>query len=230
MYFMFLPDGSVTPAHRFTLKRLAALDAGLFVICALPDPNMVPRAVLDHADAVTTKGLTGYDFSAYAIGLHTIAENSPGCDLFVMNDSVFGPFADLDQEMKLAPWDFTGYTAYSLIENHVQSYAFVLKGVDQAMELALRSVLRRDFVYDRYKDVVFQQETKLARVASRQMSVGAKWYSHHRSSSEPAFFCALSLLETGFPFMKKSLLRKMPGTYDPDVIAAVLEELGHPRP
>lgn len=230
LYFMFLPEGEMTPAHRFTLERLAALEAGLFVICALPDPDAVPSAVFDYADAVVAKGLEGYDFSAYAIGLQLIVENSPGCDLFVMNDSVFGPFVDLSQEMETAPWDFTGYTAYSLIENHVQSYAFFLRKVNHTTEQALRSVLPRDFVYDRYKDVVFQQETRLARIASRYMSVGAKWYSHHRSSSEPAFFCALSLLETGFPFLKKSLFRKMPGVYNSYTIAAVLEELGHPRP
>ncbi|KQU46015.1 hypothetical protein ASG67_15530 [Sphingomonas sp. Leaf339] len=230
LYFMFLLDGEVTAAHRFTLERLAALDAGLFVICALPSPDTVPAVIFDYADAVVAKGLEGYDFSAYAIGLNMIVENSPGCDLFVMNDSVFGPFTDLGSEMDTALWRFTGYTAYSLIENHIQSYAFILKGVDQGMERALRPVLPRGFVYDRYKDVVFQQETRLARVASRGMSIGAKWYSHHRSNSEPAFFCALSLLKTGFPFLKKSLFRKMPGTYDPDAVAAVLEELRHPRP
>lgn len=230
LYFMFLPDGVVTPAHRFTLARLAALDAGLFVICALHDPGMVPAIVFDYADAVASKELAGYDFSAYAIGLHLLAQNSPGSDVFVMNDSVFGPFSDLDHEIATARWDLTGYTAYSLIENHIQSYGFVLKNFGPATERALCPVMPRAFVYDRYKDVVFQQETRLARVAARRISVGAKWYSHHRTSSEPAFFCALSLLETGFPFLKKSLLRKLPGTYDPGRIAGVLEELGHPRP
>lgn len=230
LYFMFLPDGQISPAHRFTLDRLAALDGGLLVVCALPDPDMVPGAVLECADAVVSKGLPGYDFSAYGIGLAALAEHSPGCDVFVMNDSVFGPFSDLGREMDTAAWDFTGYTAYSLIENHIQSYAFVLKALDGARLRALRPVLPLDFVYDRYKDVVFQQETRLARVASRGMSVGAKWYSHHRSSSEPTFFCALSLLDTGFPFLKKSLLHRNPGTYTPGTIAAVLEALGHPVP
>ena len=230
LYFMFLPDGQISPAHHFTLDRLAVLDAGLLVVCALPDPNMVPRAVLDRADAVVSKALPGYAVSACAIGLAALAEHSPGCDVFVMNDSVFGPFADLDREMDTAAWDFTGYTAYSLIENHIQSYAFVLKALDDARLRALSPVLPLNFVYDRYKDVVFQQETRLARVASRQMSVGAKWYAHHRSSSEPTFFAALSLLDAGLPFVKKSLLHRNPGTYPCGVIAAVLEELGHPRP
>ena len=230
LYFMFLPDGQISPAHHFTLDRLAALDAGLLVVCALPNPDVVPIAVFDQVDALVLKTLPGYDFSAYAIGLAALAEHSPGCDVFVMNDSVFGPFADLGREMDTAAWDFTGYTAYSLIENHIQSYAFILKNLDDARLRTLRPVLPLDFVYDRYKDVVFQQETRLARVASHGMSVGAKWYSHHRSNSEPTFFSALPLLDEGFPFLKKSLLHRNPGTYAPGTIAAVLEAQGHPLP
>ena len=230
MYFMYLPDGAVSSAHRFTLERLRRLDAGLLVVCALPDGTEVPAEILDHADAVVTKGLGGYDFSAYALGLRQIVEHSPGCDLFVMNDSVFGPFCDLAGDMADPAWDLTGYTAYSLIENHIQSYAFIMKKVDETTERALRPVLPLNYAYQGYKDVVFQQETRLARVASRRMTVGAKWYSNHAWSSEPSFFCALPLIAQGFPFLKKSLLHKRSDVYSRNQIAALLEDLGHPRP
>lgn len=230
LYFAYLPDGRVSAAHQFTLERLAQVDAGLFVVCALPPGADVPTLIHDHADAIARKGLSGFDFSAYAIGLRAIVEFSPGCDLFVINDSVFGPFVDLDAEFSSAAWDFTGYTAYSLIENHIQSYAFIIKGVDASVENALRPVLPASYSYDRYKDVVFQQETRLARFADRHMSVGAKWFSDHRISPEPSFFCALSLLERGFPFLKKSLLHRRPDIYDRETVLKALEQLGHPRP
>jgi lipopolysaccharide biosynthesis protein len=229
LYFAFLPQGKVTPAHLFTLERLARMDAGLFVVCALPPNTDVPTAIYDYADAVASKGLSGFDFSAYAIGLRSIVEESPGCDLFVMNDSVFGPFVDLDNEFAAARWDFTGYTAYSLIENHIQSYAFIIKNVNDRVEKALSPVFPENYTYDRYKDVVFQQETRLARIASYHMSVGAKWFSDHRRTSEPSFFSAISLINSGFPFLKKSLLHRRPDIYDHEAIQHVLEELGHPR-
>lgn len=230
LYFAYLPDGIVTPAHRFTLEKLARLDAGLFVVCAVPTGTMVPSMIYDYADAVASKGLNGFDFSAYALGLRSIVEESPGCDLFVINDSVLGPFTDLDEEFASAPWDFTGYTAQSLIENHIQSYAFIVKNVDARVEKALRPVLPVEYTYDRYKDVVFQQETRLARVASRHMSVGAKWFSDSTANVDPSFFCALSLIEGGFPFLKKSLLHRRPDIYDRTAIVEILEHLGHPRP
>lgn len=230
LYFAYLPEGQLTPAHRFTLEKLARLDAGLFIVCALPSGTNVPTAIYDYADAVAFKGLSGFDFSAYAIGLRSIIADSPGCDVFVMNDSVFGPFTDIGADMTSARWDFTGYTAYSLIENHIQSYAFIIRNVDEAVGKALSPVFPSSYTYDRYKDVVFQQETRLARVASRHMSVGAKWFSNHRVSSEPSFFSALSLIDADFPFLKKSLLHRRPDIYDRRTIVEALEKLNHPRP
>lgn len=230
LYFAYLPDGIVTPAHRFTLEKLAQLDAGLFVVCAVPSGAMVPSTIYDYADAVASKSLNGFDFSAYALSLRSIVADSPGCDVFVINDSVLGPFTDLDDEFASAPWDFTGYTAQSMIENHIQSYAFIVKNVDARVERALRPVLPVDYAYDRYKDVIFQQETRLARVASQHMSVGAKWFSDSTANVDPSFFCALSLIEGGFPFLKKSLLHRRPDIYDRTAIVEILEHLGHPRP
>ncbi len=227
---MYLPDGSLTIAHRFTLQRLAALYTGLLVVAALPDGAAVPSEVFDYADAAIVKNLNGYDFSAYAIGLRAIEQGSPGCAVFVLNDSVYGPFSDLNQEFATAPWDFTGYTGFSMIENHIQSYAFMLKRVDRTTLDALHSVFPENYAYDRYKDVVFQQETRLARVASRSMSVGARWFADYRTAADPSFFAALSLMETGFPFLKKSLLNRRPDIYDRDIIVAALENLGHPLP
>lgn len=229
LYFAYLPSGQLTPAHHFTLERLARLDAGLFVVCALPANAEVPFEIYEYADAIAVKGLSGFDFSAYALGLRSIVEESPGCDLFILNDSVLGPFVDLEEEFASARWDFTGYTAHSMIENHIQSYAFILKNVDEHVEKALTPALPYKYTYDRYKDVVFQQETRLARVASRSMSVGAKWFADSTVNVDPSFFCAVSLLENGFPFLKKSLLSRRPDIYDRDSIQNILEELGHPR-
>lgn len=230
VYFVYLPDAALTTAHRYTLERLARSDAGLFVVCALPPGEKIPAAIYDYADAVASKGLSGFDFSAYALGLREIVEHSPGCDLFVLNDSVLGPFTDIDDEFATARWDFTGYTGQALIENHIQSYAFIIKSVDAALERTLRPVLPEKYTYDRYKDVVFQQETRLARVASQHMSVGAKWFADASTGVDPSFFCAISLLETGFPFLKKSLLHRRPDIYARDDILSLLETMGHPRP
>lgn len=230
LYFMYLPDGGLTAAHRFTIRRLAETDARLLIIAAVSDVGGAPPDGLTESHALILKALGGYDFSAYAIGLNQIAQLSCGADLFVLNDSVFGPFTSLDAEFASSPWDLTGYTASSLIENHVQSYAFLMRSVDQTLVRSLSPVLSPRFAYDRYKDVIFQQETRFARAASRRISVGARWFSSSDVGTDPSFFAAIPLLEAGFPFLKKSVFHRRPDIYDPDVIAGILENLDHPRP
>lgn len=230
IYFVYLPDAVLTPSHIFTLEKLALADAGLFVICALPYGKEVPPLLYNYAHAVARKGLSGFDFSAYAFGMHSIVKYSSGSDVLFLNDSVFGPFSNVDREFLSAKWDFTGYTGQYLIENHIQSYAFIIKNMDESVKNVLDTVLPLDYAYDRYKDVIFQQETRLARIASREMSVGAKWFSEASVGVDPSFFCAISLLETGFPFLKKSLLHRRPDIYQRNDILELLETLGHPRP
>ena len=86
VFFCYLPNGELSAAHRFTLKRLGTLRGGVLAICAAPSVDHVPRELIDRCESVCWKGLSGFDFSAFAIALQLLAEKSPGCDVFVMND------------------------------------------------------------------------------------------------------------------------------------------------
>ena len=227
-WFVWLPDGRLTPAHRFTLDRLRALGRRLLVVCATPDPSMIPADLAAEADALAWKDMPGFDFSAYALGLHGLAAHAPSSDVLVLNDSVYGPFVDLQPFLDAARWDLTGFTATANVENHVQSYAFVLRDVTPARMAALASVLPRDWAYDRFWDVVLGQETRFARVAARSMSVGAFRYAPAGGVEDPTLGLALPLLDDGLPFLKRSLVGKL-AHLDPDGrAAAALARLGHP--
>lgn len=224
VYFAYLPDATLSPGHLFTLERLRRLEGGLFVVCAAPRPADVPQAIEAIADAVCWKALPGYDFSAYAIALRAIAAHSPGADAFVMNDSVLGPLTDPTPLLDLAPWDLTGFTASSLGENHLQSYAFLLRGVTSARLAAFGSSLPEHFAYDRFRDVVNLQETRFARLAARHMSVGALWHADF----DPSLAAASTLIEEGFPFLKKSLLGHYASFQDEARLRVLLAAHGHP--
>ena len=227
-WFVYLPDGVLTPAHRFTLDRLRRLDRKLLVVCATPDAAMIPADFAAAADALAWKDMPGFDFSAYALGLHGIARHAPGSDVFVLNDSIYGPFVDLASFLAAARWDLTGFTATANVENHVQSYAFHLKDVTPARMAALASVLPQGWAYDRFWDVVLGQETRFARVAARSMSVGAFRYAPPGGVEDPTLGLALPLLDDGMPFLKRSLVGKL-AHLDPDGHAAdALARLGHP--
>ena len=228
LYFVYAPDGELTPAHRYSLRRLRTPDIGLAVVCATPRLDQVPPELVGCTDALYWKGLAGFDFSAYAIGLRALAEHSSHADILVMNDSVYGPFRPVQELFSGPRWDLTGFTASRNIENHIQSYAFLVRDWTPDKLAALHRVMPRGQAYDTYQDVVFCQETVFARAAARVMSVGAWWYADHRRCSDPTIFAALPLLNAGFPFLKKSLLTKHARFQDRDRVVAALRAAGHP--
>lgn len=228
VYFVYLPDAVLTPAHLFTINRLRALDGGLLVVCATPEPRDMPAALDGLADALIWKGLSGYDFSAYAIALRAIAAHSPGADAFVMNDSVFGPLVDPTPLLAQARWDLTGFTASSAVENHLQSYAFLLRDVTAGRLAAFGPALPADHAYDRYRDVVNLQETRFARLAARHMSVGALWYADAGRIGNPSLATATALLDAGAPFLKKSLLGHYASLQDEAGLRTRLAIRNHP--
>jgi len=179
---------------------------------------------------VIWKGLSGYDFSAYAIALREIAKSSPGADVVILNDSVFGPFGSLDPFIARTRWDLTGFTATGLIENHIQSYCFVIRDVTPAKVLALLPVLPLRHALNHAVDVIYLQESRLARVAARSMSVGAFWYAGGEPGWDPTLHGAEDLIAAGFPFLKRSLFGKYTGVFDEARLFEMLEERGHPLP
>lgn len=228
-YFLYLPDGRLTAAHRFTLKRLRELPGGLLAIGAAPcAKDLVPLE--DSVDALYWKGLSGFDFSAYSLALAEVSRRSPGADLLVMNDSVLGPFGDIEAAIGRAPWDLTGFTASWLFENHLQSYAFHLREVTPERIRAFGSAIPRRMALGSYRNVINVQETRFARLAARRMRVGAMWYARGPELHDPSLQCALDLASAGFPFVKRSLLGRYSHFQDRGAIEALLASHGHPLP
>lgn len=227
-YFAYLPDGQLLPSHRFTLDKLAAEPSRLLVICATDRPDQVPAELRDCADSLIWKGKSGFDFSAYALALRYVARDSNGADVVFLNDSVLGPFQSLDNLFANSPWDLTGLTAYSLIENHVQSYAFQIRNVTRQRVRALSAVIPQRSAFNRYKDVVLCQETRLACVAARSMSVGAFWFADAADTLNPTVYRAVELARAGFPFLKRSLTGRFAHLADRAEVDGILASHGHP--
>ena len=251
--FLFAPGIVLDPDQRAILARVRALAGHLLVVVATPTADAVPDE-LALADALIWKDLPGFDFSAYALALDAVARFSPGATAYMQNDSVLGPFADIDALVDEARWDLTGFTGSPAVEEHLSSFAFVLKDVTPARCAALASVLSTRWSYNAFAQVVMLQETRLARVAARTMTVGSLWYLP-AAPAEPALLVPLmrrlglfrekavvdtrgdatlsfplALLDQGFPFLKRSLLTKFAGLVPEEALRARLAALGWDRP
>lgn len=229
VYFIYSPGGTLTPAHRFTLERLSA-NTELLVVFASSSPDDIPSEVSQMADALYWKALPGFDFSGYTLALTELAARSPGCDVLVMNDSVYGPLCDVDRLWPMMRWDLTGFTASSSIENHIQSYAFMLTDWDTGKARHLNRIFDPSVSFSDYEEVVFCQESRLARIASRRMTVGALWFADYGRCADAPVYAALSLAEDGFPFLKRSLLTKHAHVNDIGLVRDILARNEHPQP
>lgn len=226
VHFAYAPRGVLSGSQRVTLRRLKDLGLPLFVVCAAPTPQQIPAEVAACADALHWKDPRGYDFAAYTVALHEVARHSPGATVFVSNDSVFGPMNDVRPLIHQAPWDLTGLTAHHGDENHVQTYAFVLKGVDAARLDALSAVFTTRWALGWGDHVVAAQEVPLARLASRSMTVGSYIYAGPPLPGDPMVTRAFDMVAAGHPYLKKSLLGKMAAYQDPERVAAFVVERG----
>ena len=226
-FFLFSPSGEISASQHFTMQRLRSTGIPLLVVIATLTEQDIPPIMQHASDALIWKGLPGYDFSAYRIGLEHISSSAPGADLLVMNDSVFGPFGDIEQLVANAPWGLTGFTSSTMAENHIQSYAFVLKAVDETVLNDLSEVMLARHSFNRPGDVILCQELALARVAARKTTVGSYWHCDGRTHKDPMLNVPLQLLDAGLPFLKKSLLGKMRTFQNSEAIRERLLMLGH---
>jgi hypothetical protein len=228
VYFMYCPSGVAEPRHEYTLSRLREEGLSVLCVCATPSPEIVPDAAKMLSSALAWKGLGGYDFSAYRLGLELVSEYSSGARVLCLNDSMFGPFSSVRPLIEEAPWDLTGLTASALHENHIQSYAFVFSKIDRKRLEQLDAVLFPNAAYEDVEAVILNQENRLARIASEHMSVGAYWYSDGSVIKDICLQRPLQLIDAGFPFLKRSLLGKMSHFQERGVIADRLRKLGFP--
>ena len=231
-YFLFMPDGRVSDAHRYTLARLRSeLGVKLLLIAAAPAPGPEFDELGLYADALYWKALSGFDFSAFAIAIHAVAAHSPGAELILLNDSVFGPFTSLTTFFGALPWDLAAITANAEVENHTQSYCWRVREVSTALVAGLRRVLSPDWAYDRFADVVLLQETRLARHAAACGTVGAKWFSRSGVSSvELTTSAPIELVEMGAPVLKRSLFGKFGHLHPRQSLLQILRRFDHPLP
>lgn len=218
--------GVVSDAALGYLERLRAVSSAIIFVTTSEPLNVAGiERVRHHAEIAIVRTNIGYDFGSWKVGIAE-AGSAARKGLILANDSVIGPRADLTPifaEMSARPLDLWGMTDSHEIAPHLQSYFLAATG-ETATAPWFRAFWERvSHLPSRYKYLIvrlyevglstaarahgcrlgarFETAQLLARYADRHPGLAIE-----KVNPTTQFWREL-VLDEGFPFLKKGLLR-----------------------
>jgi hypothetical protein len=170
----------------------------------------------------------GYDFGSWAIALDRYPAIEAADQVLLVNDSLAGPFQPIDHLFK--KFDDTGADVWGLTDSsqlgthHLQSYCMGFKhGCLQEPPLA--KFWRGISIEPTRDDIINRYEIGLSRLLHREhFSVDAAFRHAEvvRGGDNPTIHGWRKLLDLGYPFVKRQLLRQPELTPDGSTVRAEL--------
>ena len=195
------------------VRQLVRADFDVLVVstCEAPEALQWPAGMPPRL-AVMRRSNAGYDFGSWAVALARFPQIVTAAQVLLVNDSMLGPFRDIGQllqEAELCGADVCGLTDSAAVRDHLQSYFLWFH----------RGVLDSDALRDFWSDIRVQPSKE---VVVRQYEIGLSLllarhgYSTHAlypyagvvpRGQDPTVHGWRALLEAGFPFLKRIVLR-----------------------
>lgn len=169
----------------------------------------------DQRDKITIirKPNYGYDFGSWSVALSALPEIFRADEVLILNDSNAGPFGPLQEileQMSQSPFDITGVTDSLQIRYHIQSYMMHFKN-KALLNDAVNKFWHEIYSQDEKMGVIQAYELGLtSRAQSNGLYVGAifPWNLITNYWENPSIHGAARLMELGFPFLKREVLRE----------------------
>ncbi|WP_175688783.1 FkbM family methyltransferase [Burkholderia anthina] len=225
------PDGKLKPHVRPYIAALRRQDIDVTLIVAADtawlDSDALP---LDEVDTLVVRENLGLDFAAWAHVMQLEPELFDADALYLLNDSLIGPFNDASFEKMLARLrsehaDMVGLTESWEHQWHVQSFFLALR------RRALASPVLQDFfgnvvILPTKDDVIQRYEITLApTLRAGGISHAVLFPSENRNNR--TLFDWKNLIDDGFPFVKVMALRDQIEGVDSRNWRKVLKEQGY---
>ena len=218
-----------------TLRYLRELHAaGFWIVVVSNGTPMGPdgvAALRDVAGALLTRRNIGVDFSAWRMAMRRLSLPRPETRrILLINDSVYGPLAPLAPLLvRMSGADLWGMTDSAQRDWHLQSY-FLLAGPRLIHAPVWRRFWRGVVPLPFRRWTVGRYEIGLSRkVVAAGLTARALF--PYRKPGNPTLNDWRALLDSGFPFVKRELLRDNPtgetdlGTWRQTVQAAYAAEI-----
>lgn len=213
------PDGHITGSVRALVDQLAGHGFHVVLVSSTPAPGPLrwPQGATP-ARTVLRRPNVGYDFGSWAVGLDRYPQVRRADRVLLLNDSMAGPFAPLDDvvgDFLSTSADVWAVTDSTEIAPHLQSYLLGWTGA--ALDIA---PLRRFWSGVREQPTkittVRRGEVRLGRVVRRAGLTTRVLHPGDRLAppgANPVLAGWRALLDAGLPLVKRELLRS------PDVAA-----------
>ena len=155
----------------------------------------------------------GYDFGSWATALDRYPAIASTPHVLMLNDSLLGPFGPIDHLLEhfhrsaADVWSLTDSTQFF---HHLQSYCLGFKG-RRLLEAPLASFWRTIRAEESREGVIWRNEIGLSRLLDRERFVIEAAIPYWRvvtESQNPTILGWRGLLDKGFPFVKRQLLRE----------------------
>ncbi len=197
------------------LNELAKSGFGVLYIstCESAKPLEFARPLPDCV-LIARRPNVGYDFGSWAVALHTYPDLARKPYVLLTNDSMLGPFAPLSDLLENAcrtlRADVLAATMSKQIVTHLQSFFLLFRGgilADPQLGMFFARV-RREAAKE---DVVKHYELELMRILNYLGYSFSVLYPPGMlgcGSSNPTLASWKRLLDEGWPFVKKTILRE----------------------
>jgi lipopolysaccharide biosynthesis protein len=205
---------SVTRSVRTLVRELQAFGYQVAVSSTSEVPE--PLAWGDDVDlerlVVIRRPNAGYDFGSWSIALDLLPGAAATERTILLNDSMAGPFTTLRpvlDALEATPADVWGLTDTQQFDSHLQSYFLAYcNGVLEERALAR---FWADIRHEEDKtEVIMRNELGLSRLLRAEGFVHVPMWSHERvvgQGRNPVIVGWRRLLDLGFPFVKREILR-----------------------
>lgn len=213
------------------ITRLEAAGYPTLLVRASDDraPLRWPEGSVAHP-VVLRRPNHGYDFGSWAVGLSSFPALAKRRRVLLLNDSLAGPFGGIEEMLhsfEVTRADVWGATNTMQFMPHLQSYALGFTGGVLA-DPAIRQFWRNIRHLQDKNQIIGDYEIGFSRLLAVEGFTTAAWFAAERVCSptdNPAINGWRKLLELGFPFVKRELLRNPTVTSDAREVPAAVREL-----
>jgi hypothetical protein len=199
---------------RTIVSALVAAGYHVVLVSTSEDPNPLDWSAArpDRVTVIRRPNL-GYDFGSWATAIDRYPQVAEADRVLLLNDSLAGPFATLDPllaRFHASIADAWAATDTSQFGYHLQTYLVGFPG-RSFREPPLRRFWRDIRVEPTKDDVIWRNEIGLSELLRRERFVSDVAIPFHHivpDGKNPTIIGWRRLLDRGFPFVKRELLRR----------------------